>query len=192
MLAHSADDLSLGRPENLPDFLRLQKSGEVSVAHLGHGQVVALLSLGGSLPGAIQLVQFLECRLGPDDEAANMTTRGQLQKVHLGDGDAVNAGDVTECTDDTLVGAINDQRTATLDATTVAHFTLTSSQTAGFVHLQHTKYVREHYTTKQRSCYVRNLCPPNRHESFVEGMPRKLIPMALNTYAEPMETTAIV
>lgn len=39
---------------------------------------------------------------------------------------------------------------------------------------------------------VRNLCPPNSYGSFVEGMPRKLVPIALITYAAPTETTAQV
>lgn len=47
----------LGSAQDLLDLLRLEQSGEVSVAHLGHGQVVTLLGLGRLLPCAIDSVQ---------------------------------------------------------------------------------------------------------------------------------------
>ena len=50
------DDGSVGGPQDLPDLLRLEQLAEVGVGHLGHGQVPALLGLGGLLPGAVQAI----------------------------------------------------------------------------------------------------------------------------------------
>ncbi len=67
------------RPASRAIHSRVDETGEVAVGHDGAGQQVALLDgawLGGSAEDAVQLV---EGRLGPDAEAAQVTTRGQLQ-----------------------------------------------------------------------------------------------------------------
>ena len=50
------DNSLLGGPQDLPDLLRLEQLGEISVGHLGHGQVPALLRLGALAPCAIQTI----------------------------------------------------------------------------------------------------------------------------------------
>lgn len=53
--------------------------------------LVADLQGGGFAPGAVQLVQLAESALGPDAEAADVTTGGEPQEVqfvHVLQGDA--------------------------------------------------------------------------------------------------------
>ena len=46
--------LAVGGPEDGPDSLRLEQTGQVSVGHLGLGEVPACLGGGGLPPGAVQ------------------------------------------------------------------------------------------------------------------------------------------
>ena len=46
----------LGGPKDLPDLLRLEQLGQISVGHLRHGQIPALLGLGALAPCAIQTI----------------------------------------------------------------------------------------------------------------------------------------
>lgn len=124
-----------GSPDDLLDLLRLQQTRQVGTRHDGLGQVVVRLELRLLGPGAVQVVQLVEGRLGPDAEATDVTAGSQLLQVQLGDRNQVHAGDVAEGLGETRVLAIDDQRAQLADATAVTHLTLASTEAAGLVHL---------------------------------------------------------
>ena len=74
--------------------------------------------------GGVNLVQSTESTLGPDDEPADVTTRGQLQQVQGSDGTSLDTGDVPQGLDDTLVVLVNDKRTSPLPVPPVPHLSL--------------------------------------------------------------------
>ena len=77
-------DTLVGLPEHLADLFSLQQLGKVSDGHLRLGKVPASLLLGGHAPCAVEGVQFLESRLGPDAESTDVTAGSKLQEVQLG------------------------------------------------------------------------------------------------------------
>lgn len=102
----ATEDGLVGRTQNLANLVGLEETGQIGVGHLGLGQVVALLLGGVGLPGSEQIVQTVEGRLGPDDEAADMTAGSELQQVQLGHGNRIDAGDVAERLAHALSGKI--------------------------------------------------------------------------------------
>lgn len=79
---------------------------------------------------------MLESGLGPDDEASEVTTGSQFQEVHLVHTHGVHAGDVAESLAQTFIFVVDDEWSATLDATTVAQFTTSGTETLRVVDLQ--------------------------------------------------------
>merc|ERR1719348_1752641 len=134
-LDHSTLHLLVGSSQHLPDGLALEQGRQVSVGHLGLGQVPACLGRAWLAPGAVQTIQLLEGCFGPDAESANMTSRSQLQEVEVVNLDGVNSRDVPECLGQTLILIIDDKRSSLLDVTSVSQLTLTGSHTSGGVHL---------------------------------------------------------
>ena len=69
----------------------LEDALEISIGHdwSWHGE--ALLVLGG-----VDLVEGVESGLSPDAEAANVSTRGQFEKVQLVNWKKSDTGDVAE------------------------------------------------------------------------------------------------
>lgn len=91
--------------------------------------------LGG---GAVDLVQGLEGSRGPDDEATEVTTRGELEEVEGGDGAGLDTGDVAESSDELLavnLGVVNDQRATALAVAAATELTLTSTELLGLLGL---------------------------------------------------------
>ena len=87
--------------------------------------------LGG---GAVDLVEGLEGSRGPDDEAAKVTTGGELEQVEGGDGGGLNTGDVAEALDELLavnLGVVDDQRTTALAVAAATELTLTGAELLG-------------------------------------------------------------
>ena len=104
------------------------------------------------LPGSVERVEFLECRLGPDAEASDVATRRDLEEIEALDVDEGRARDVTEGARDAVVLRVDDERAATLDATTVAHLTLTSPEATTVLHLKRDSTVtRYSYTHRCRT-----------------------------------------
>ena len=98
--------------------------------------LIVRLFLGRFLPCAVDVVQLLEGGLCPDTEAAYMTTGGYLQQVQTSNIYKSNAGDVTERLADAIVLVVDDEGATTLDAATVTHLTLASTEAARLLHLQ--------------------------------------------------------
>ena len=92
-------------------------------------------------PGTIDSVKFLECRLGPNTESANVTTRSnfqQIQAVHI---DQRNARYVAESPTDAVVLWVDDYWTTALNTSAVSHFTDTSTETSRILYLHMCKFV---------------------------------------------------
>ena len=116
--------------------MTLEKSGEIIIAHLGHGQIVAFLLCGRLLPCPVKTIKLLEGRLGPDAEPSNMSTRSNLEEIESVDIDEGDTWDVTESAGDTIVLVVDDKWSSALDATTVPHLSLASTAAAGGLGLQ--------------------------------------------------------
>ena len=130
--------LTLGAADNGLDFRGVDQAGQVSVGNHGGGQEEVLLEGGGSGGGAVDLVEGLEGGGGPDDEAAEVTTGGELEEVQGEDGGGLNTGNVAEGTDELLaidLGVVDNQRTAALAEAAVTQLTLTSTELAGLLDL---------------------------------------------------------
>merc|ERR1719209_2595384 len=116
---NSMHDLLNRGPGHLPDGLALQQDGQVSVGHLWLGQVPPCLGGAGLAPGAVQTVELLEGRLGPDAEPSNVTSGGELQQVKVVHLHGVNSWDVPEGLGESLVLIINNERSKLLDTSSV-------------------------------------------------------------------------
>jgi len=128
-------DTLVGLPEHLADLFSLQQLGKVSDCHLRLGKVPASLLLGGHAPCAVEGVQFLESRLGPDAESTDVTAGSKLQEVQLGHLDGLHTGDVTEGFDETLVLIVDDEGSLLLNLPPVPQLTLAGAHPLGLVHL---------------------------------------------------------
>lgn len=121
----------LGWKNNALHFVAIDEAGQIRVGHDVTGQFVALLNCGCGFCGAKNIIQTGESGLGPDDEATEVTSWGQLQQVetiHRGDFDP---GNVTESAGDLGSATINDQGTAASDVSSVTHLALTAAEVFG-------------------------------------------------------------
>lgn len=116
--------------DNALHFITVDETGKIWVTHDVAGQLVATLDFRSSLSRAKDLVELLESRLGPDAEATEVSTWGQLEEVEAVDRGDINTGDVTEGTGDATIRSINDEWSSALDITAVTHLTLTSAEVA--------------------------------------------------------------
>lgn len=93
---------------------------------------------GGSGGGAVDLVKSLEGSRGPDDESAEVTTRGELEEVEGRDGGGLNTGDVAEALDELLaidLGVVDNQRTTALAVAAATELALTGTELLGALDL---------------------------------------------------------
>jgi hypothetical protein len=130
--------LTLGSLQNGLDFGRVDEAGDVGVGDQVGGQEVVALESGGLGGGAVDLVEGLESGRGPDDEAAEVTTGGELEEVEGEDGGGLNTGDVAEGLDEVLavgLGVVDNQRSAALAEAAVTELTLTGAHLAGLLDL---------------------------------------------------------
>jgi len=124
--------------EDLLDIAGVDDLGEIGLLHDGGGQEVVLLQGRGLGGGAVDLVESRESRRRPDDEAAKVTTGGELEEVERVDRAGLNTGDVAESTDELLailLGVDNDQRTTALLVAATPHLALTSANLLGVLGL---------------------------------------------------------
>jgi hypothetical protein len=93
---------------------------------------------GGLGGGAVDLVEGLEGSGGPDDEATEVTTRGELEEVESGDGGGLDTSDVAESGDKLLainLGVVDDKRATSLAVTAATELTLTGTELLGTLDL---------------------------------------------------------
>lgn len=115
--------IALGSAEDALNFRGVDEAGKVGLGdHVG-GKEEALLAL-------VDGVELLDGRGSPDDEAAEVTTRGELEEVEGIDGAGLDTGDVAEALGDVLavgLGAVDDEGTAALAVAAASELTLTST-----------------------------------------------------------------
>lgn len=93
----------LGSAELGLDLVGVDDSGEVSAVHDVAVEDIATLFDVSSAVVAEDTVECLEGILGPDDEATEVTTRGELEEVKSVNVDKVNTGEVSGGSLDALV-----------------------------------------------------------------------------------------
>jgi len=86
-------------------------------------------------PGTIDSVKFLERRLGPNTETANVTTRSNFQQIEMVDINQCDARYVAEGPTNAVVLRIDDYWPTALDTSAVSHFANTSTKTSWILHL---------------------------------------------------------
>jgi hypothetical protein len=121
-----------GSAELSLDLVGVDDSGEVSAVHDVAVEDIATLFDVSSAVVAEDTVEGLEGIAGPDDEATEVTTRGELEEVKSVNVDEVNTGEVSGGSLDALVFlTVNDQRTSAEDVSGVSHLTVASSDFLG-------------------------------------------------------------
>ena len=95
----------------------------------GHLHVI-LLEGGWALKGSKDLIKKGKSTLCPDDEAAKMTTRGELEEIESLDAGKFDTGEVAECLYDAVIFAVDDERATALAVATVAHLSLSGAESA--------------------------------------------------------------
>lgn len=130
--------LALGLTKDGLDFGGVDQTGNVGVSDKVGRQDEVLLQSRGSAGGAVDLVQGGESGRSPDNEATQVSTRGELEEVESEDGGGLNSGDVAESLDELLaidLGVVDNQRTTTLAVTAATELTLTGTDLLGLLDL---------------------------------------------------------
>lgn len=130
--------LALGRTQDALDFGGVDQTGEVGLGNDVGRQEEVLLQGRGLGGGAVDLVEGLEGGGRPDDEPAEVTTRGELQQVQGVDGGGLNTGDVAETLDELLavdLGVVDDEGSAALAVAAATELALTGAELLGALDL---------------------------------------------------------
>jgi len=109
------------------DILRTDESSQIGVGHRNVWKSVTNLEGRTLFVCAVKIIEFLEGRLGPDDESTKMSSRCKLEKVEACNTAELNTGNVSESLEKRSFLIVNNQRTTSLDVTSVPQFTFTSS-----------------------------------------------------------------
>lgn len=130
---------TLGGVEDALDLGAVDQTGEVGVGNNVGGDQEVLLQLRGLGGGAVDVVEGLEGSRGPDDEAAEVTTRGELEQVQGVDVAGLDTGHVAEALDELLAvggGVVDDQGTAALAVAAATELALTGAELLGVLGLE--------------------------------------------------------
>lgn len=113
------------------DFIRVDDTSNVRVAHDWLRQSVPLLRLGGLSEGAEDRVELVEGALREDAEPSQVATRGELEEVErLNVGD-VNAWQVPEALEDAVILGVDDEWSSTDDVSPVSELALACPELLG-------------------------------------------------------------
>jgi hypothetical protein len=120
--------------DNRLDLIGVDKTGNVSVEHLvawhdvwsGATLLERLVSWGGLR--AKEGIEGLESILGPDNEASNVTSWGELEKVEAGDWAELNTWKVAESLDEASVLLVAHKWATTHGVAAVTPLTLASAE----------------------------------------------------------------
>jgi len=115
--------LALGRAKLGLDLIRVDDAGQIRVGHHGARQMVVGLLAGALGGGAVEGVKAVKGLLGPDDEAAEVTTRSKLKKVQTSNSHKLDTGQVAEGLEEVGLLVVHNKGSTALDVATVAHFT---------------------------------------------------------------------
>lgn len=130
--------IALGRAQDALDFGAVDQTAQVGLGDDIGGQEEVLLEGGGLGGGAVDLVEGLEGGRGPDDEAAEVTTGGQLQQVQGVDGRGLDTSQVAEALDELLavhLGVVDDEGTAALAVAAATELALARAELLGALDL---------------------------------------------------------
>mmetsp|Transcript_31046 Transcript_31046/g.57367 ORF Transcript_31046/g.57367 Transcript_31046/m.57367 type:complete len:430 (-) Transcript_31046:19-1308(-) len=117
--------------EDVLDLAGVDETAEVSVGHDRAGEAVVNLLGGVLLVRAVESVELLEGTLGPDDEAAEVSARGDLEEVQAVDVADLKTGEVAERAVDGEVLGVHDKRATAGDVAAVAHLALAGADLLG-------------------------------------------------------------
>ena len=116
--------------EGAADLLGADDAGDVGVGDGGGGEEEAILDGGFLGEGTEDLVELLEGTLGPDDEASEVTTGGEVEEVQRVDVGGVKTIDVAEGRD--ALGVSEDEHGATaVFVAAVAHLAAAGADLTG-------------------------------------------------------------
>jgi hypothetical protein len=76
---------------------------------------------------AVKLVQLGKCTLGPDAEATDVSSGGELKEVQTVNTDEFDTRNVSESANDTLVFIVDDEGTTTLTVSASTHLSFTGT-----------------------------------------------------------------
>lgn len=128
---------SLGRTHHGLHFRGVDETADVRIGDDVRGEEEVLLERGRGAGGAVDVVERGEGGGGPDDEAAEVAPRRELEEVEREHGRGLDAGDVAEGAHELLavgVGVVDDQWAAALHVAATAEFALAGAELAGFGH----------------------------------------------------------
>jgi hypothetical protein len=94
-LPEANETLGLGGDEGL-DVVGLDHTANIGVGEDGTGEEVSVLHSGGLVSSSEDSVELLESGLGPDNESAKVTSRGELQEVQGRDTSNLNTSQISE------------------------------------------------------------------------------------------------
>jgi hypothetical protein len=134
VLAVSGSDGVLLGTEMRLNLSRVDDTTKISVSDGSAGEDEAML-LGGNSGLSKDGVKSVEGILGPDDEATNMTSRGELEEVETVDIGDLNTSQVTEGGTDGGFTGSDEEGTTTLDETAVAALSLSGAETTRVLNL---------------------------------------------------------
>lgn len=105
--------------DNRLDLLRVDDSGNVRRGDLGLGKDKARLLLVNRVEGG-------NGGFGPDDESTDVTSRSELEEVQRLDGTSLDTWNVLECSNDSFILGVNDQRSPSLPVPPVPQLSFSS------------------------------------------------------------------
>jgi hypothetical protein len=126
--------LTLGSANDGLDLGGVDETSDISLGDDGGWEEEVLLEGGWDGGGAVDVVKSLEGSGCPDDEAAEVTTWGELEEVEGVDGAGLDTGDVAESKSELLAingWIVDDQWATALAVTTATELTLTCAELAG-------------------------------------------------------------
>ena len=129
------DDLP-GLAECLDNLLRSDKLSEIGIVHLVVGNRPSGLLLRLGLESSEDGIELAESRLGPNDQASEMTSRSDLEEVEPLHMQKSDSGDVAESTSDSGILSVDDDRSELLLMTASASLSDSSAHALGVVHLR--------------------------------------------------------
>lgn len=119
--------LALGAAEDALDFGRVDETGKVGLSNNGGGEEKALLAL-------VDRVELLDGGRSPDNEAAEVTTGGELEEVEGVDGAGLDTGEVPEALGELLavgLGGVDDKGSTALAVAAASKLALSSAKLLG-------------------------------------------------------------
>ena len=123
-------DLLASRADDGLDLVRVDETGDVGVADLGGGEDVVLLVDRLLVKSAKDIIEEGKGTLSPDNESAEVSTRGELEQVQSPDVDELDTGEVAEGLDDTVILVIDNEGTTALTVAAVPQLALSSTELA--------------------------------------------------------------